>query len=145
MQQAMHESRDTLLSKRGGSSAEVHIEVSEPAVAAITPLRLRQIIDNLLENALRFTPPGGRIDMRAFTEDGMVRIEVIDTGRGIAAEHIPHIFERFYKADPSRHDPGTGLGLSIVRHIVETYRGSIAVDSEVGAGTTVTVRLPRGT
>jgi len=139
----LRESREVLVRKRGGESAEVVVEASEGVVAAITPLRLRQVVDNLVENSLRFTPADGRITVRGREEGNRVLIEVADTGMGIAANHLPHIFERFYKADPSRHDPGTGLGLSIVKHIVETCRGTISVDSEVGAGTTVSVRLPR--
>ena len=143
VERILHESREVQLKKRGEGAAEVIVQTPPALEAAISPLRLRQIVDNLVDNSLRFTARDGRITVRAREEDGMVLIQVVDTGKGIPPEHIPHIFERFYKADPSRHDPGTGLGLSIVKHIVETYRGSIEVQSEVGAGTTMSVRLPR--
>jgi two-component system phosphate regulon sensor histidine kinase PhoR len=139
----LHESREVQIKRHGDRAAEVVVETSPSLVVAISPLRLRQIVDNLVDNSLRFTPQDGRITLNAREENGTVLIEVADTGEGIPPEHVPHIFERFYKADPSRHDPGTGLGLSIVKHIVETYKGSIEVQSEVGAGTVMSVRLPR--
>lgn len=106
---------------------------------------LRQIIDNLLDNAMNYTPKKGRISVRLRSEgyDGVLRIE--DTGIGIPEEARARIFERFYRVDKgrSRELGGTGLGLSIVRNIVHRMHGTVAVESEVGVGTTFTVRLPR--
>ena len=106
---------------------------------------LRQIIDNLLDNAMNYTPEKGRIGVRLRSEgyDGILRIE--DTGIGIPEDALARIFERFYRVDKgrSRELGGTGLGLSIVRNIVQRMQGTVAVESEVGRGTTFTVTLPR--
>ncbi|MEK9659621.1 MAG: ATP-binding protein [Chloroflexota bacterium] len=113
------------------------------------PSRLRQVLENLVDNALRFTPAGGRITLRArwggMSADagpGVVRLEVADTGTGIAPQHLPHVFERFYKADRSRRDGGTGLGLAIVRHLVAAHGGTVGVESREGEGARLTVQLP---
>jgi two-component system, OmpR family, sensor kinase len=104
--------------------------------------RLEQVVQNLTANAIRHTPSGGRVSLDARREDGMVVIRVSDTGEGIAAEHLPHVFDRFYKADPSRTDAGgTGLGLSIVKAIVDRHGGTVSVASTPGHGTTFDVRL----
>jgi len=106
---------------------------------------LRQIIDNLLDNAMNYTPPSGSIRVRLRSEgyDGILRVE--DTGIGIPEDALARIFERFYRVDEgrSRELGGTGLGLSIVRNIVHRMQGTVAVESEVGVGTTFTVTLPR--
>ena len=105
--------------------------------------RLEQVLQNLTANALRHTPAGGRVRLEAVRDGGAVVLRVSDTGEGIAAGHLPHVFDRFYKVDPARADAGgTGLGLSIVKAIVERHGGTVAVDSTPGAGTTFTVRLP---
>jgi two-component system, OmpR family, phosphate regulon sensor histidine kinase PhoR len=141
MAEALDAAKTAAIQKRGPEAA-VEIEAAPGVLAAVEPLRFRQVVDNLLENALRFTPVDGSVRMSAVRDAEWVRFTIKDTGEGIDAEHLPHIFERFYKADPSRHDPGTGLGLSIVRHIVETRGGSVAVESSPGGGTTFTVLLP---
>lgn len=104
---------------------------------------VRQALLNLLENALRFTPGGGRIVIGAVTDDESVEVRITDTGSGIPAEHLPHVFERFYKVDRARHDGGTGLGLAIVKHIVQVHGGDVRVESEEGAGSTFAFTLPR--
>ena len=106
---------------------------------------LRDLLGNLLDNAVRYTPSGGRVDARAAHEDGEVVITVSDTGIGISPEALEHIFERFYRADESRSRDvgGAGIGLSIVKRVVELHRGRIAVQSSLGAGTTVRVCLPQ--
>jgi two-component system, OmpR family, phosphate regulon sensor histidine kinase PhoR len=112
---------------------------------AADPVGLRQIFSNLFSNAVRYTPPGGRITV-ASTAEGpdRVRVEVRDTGVGIPPEHLDRIFERFYRVDParSREEGGTGLGLSIVRHLVERHGGRVEAESEVGRGTTIRFTLP---
>jgi two-component system, OmpR family, phosphate regulon sensor histidine kinase PhoR len=112
---------------------------------AADPVGLRQIFSNLFSNAVRYTPPGGRITV-ASTAEGpdRVRVEVRDTGVGIPPEHLDRIFERFYRVDParSREEGGTGLGLSIVRHLVERHGGRVEAESEVGRGTTIRFSLP---
>jgi heavy metal sensor kinase len=96
---------------------------------------------NLLDNALNYTP-SGTVTLSAYGEDTQIVVTVRDTGIGIAPEHLPHLFERFYRVDAARSDSGAGLGLAIAREIVETHGGTIAVASESGRGTTVLVRLP---
>jgi two-component system, OmpR family, phosphate regulon sensor histidine kinase PhoR len=108
------------------------------------PTAVRQILTNLVENAIRYTPRDGRVTV--FTErDGTgVWIGVRDTGIGIAPEHVPRVFERFYRVDParSREAGGTGLGLSIVRHLAEAHGGRVRAESAVGRGTTIAAFLP---
>jgi two-component system phosphate regulon sensor histidine kinase PhoR len=108
--------------------------------------QLSQVVDNLLSNAVRYGCASTGCDVRlaAATEDGLLRLEVSDTGPGIPRHHLPFITRRFYRIDTarSREGGGTGLGLAIVKHIVERHRGTLSIDSELEKGTTVTVRLP---
>jgi two-component system OmpR family sensor kinase len=106
--------------------------------------RLKQLLLNLVENALKYTPPGGEVTLSLHRENGWVRVAVADTGIGIPAEDLPHIFERFYRVDKarSREKGGTGLGLSIAQWIAHVHEGRIEVESEVGRGSTFTIWLP---
>jgi len=108
---------------------------------------LEQILLNLVENALRHTPEGGRITIETTPDPTGVHLVVKDTGSGIPPEHLPRIFERFYRADSgrSREAGGTGLGLAIVKHLVEAHGGSVRADSVLGAGTTIRIFFPAGT
>ncbi len=108
------------------------------------PLRLEQAVQNLAANALRHTPPGGEVVLESDLDGATTVITVRDTGEGIPPEHLPHVFERFYKADAARSgaSAGSGLGLSIVKAIIERHGGTVAVTSTPGAGTTFTLRLP---
>ena len=105
---------------------------------------LRQVLTNLFDNALRYTPPGGRIAVSLEPAPGGVTVSVADTGSGIAPEHLPRIFERFYRADPgrSREEGGTGLGLAIVKHLVEAHGGRVEAHSMPGRGTTIRMFFP---
>jgi len=103
---------------------------------------LKQVLLILLDNALKFTPPAGRISIRARQTGQQTAIEVSDTGVGIAPEALPHIFERFYRGDASRTGAGAGLGLSIARTLVHAQGGSLTVESTLGRGSTFTVTLP---
>lgn len=106
-------------------------------------VRLRQVVDNLVGNAIRYTPEGGEIYVRAWVEQGQVFLQVKDTGVGIPAADLPHIFEKFYRAsNVVEMVSGSGLGLAIVKSIVENHDGRIWVDSEEGKGSTFTVVLP---
>jgi signal transduction histidine kinase len=105
---------------------------------------LRQVLTNLFDNAIRHTPSGGRLTVTAQTLGQRTRIVVSDTGAGIPAEHLPRIFERFYRVDParSRDQGGTGLGLAIVKHLVEAHGGQVTAESTVGRGTTIRLSFP---
>src|SRR5262249_19280259 len=106
--------------------------------------KLRQALVNLIDNAVKYTSGGGFIDVKVGPAPGGVRLTVTDTGEGIPAEHLPRVFDRFYRIDKvrSRELGGTGLGLSIVKGIVEGHGGRVELTSEVGRGTVCTVTLP---
>jgi two-component system sensor histidine kinase SenX3 len=101
-------------------------------------------VRNLLENAVRYTPPGGSIDVELTPVEREVVLRVVDSGEGIPTRDLERVFERFYRVDSARarSTGGTGLGLSIVKHVVESHGGSVEVASELGLGSTFTVRLP---
>ncbi len=103
---------------------------------------LRQAIANLLDNALKYTPPGGRIELRAFQKEQNLIIEVEDTGQGIPPEEIPHIFKKFYRLDQSRSSPGRGIGLSLARAYIEAHGGHIEAESKLGQGSIFRIVLP---
>lgn len=111
---------------------------------AADPVALRQILSNLFDNALRYVPIGGNIVSRSERVDGGVTISVEDDGAGIPGEHLPRIFERFYRIDParSRDEGGTGLGLAIVRHMVEAHGGQVDAESELQRGTAIRCWFP---
>jgi len=107
--------------------------------------RLEQVLTNLVDNALKYTPAGGRVEVRVAAVNGEVEVAVNDTGQGIRPEDLPHVFERFYRSDRSRTrgSGGTGLGLAIAKHIVEAHGGRISVSSRLNEGTTFTFTIPR--
>jgi PAS domain S-box-containing protein len=128
-------------------SIEFQVDVAGDATTVLADAdAIGQVLTNLLDNALRYTPPGGRIVCRSRRHDGGIAISVSDNGMGIVREHLPRIFERFYRSDPSRSrdEGGTGLGLAIVKHLVEAHGGRVSAESERGAGTTVTCWFPNG-
>lgn len=104
--------------------------------------KVRQVISILIDNAIRYTPPGGEVVVRARRQDGRAAVEVSDNGPGIPEEQVPHLFERFYRADPARSTEGTGLGLSIAEQIAAAHGGGIEVESVPGEGSTFTLLLP---
>lgn len=108
------------------------------------PVRIAQVLTNLVTNAIRYTPAGGTVTVGVRTERGYVVLTVADTGRGISEHDLPYVFDRFWRADPSRNRDtgGSGLGLAIVRDLVAAHGGTIAVASRTGHGSTFTVRLP---
>lgn len=122
----------------------IEIEKLEPARLSGDPDRLKELLLILLDNAVKYTPKQGLITLRLERNDGQARVAVHDTGIGIRADDLPHVFERFYRADPARSsDPGgSGLGLAIARWIAERHGGSIAIVSEPGKGTEATISLP---
>ncbi len=106
------------------------------------PDRLKQLMWNLVSNAIKYTPAGGEVHLRLSKDGGQARFEVEDTGQGIAPQDLPYIFDRFYRVDKSRSQSGSGLGLSIARYIAQAHGGRIEVESKLGQGTTFTVFLP---
>jgi signal transduction histidine kinase len=124
----------------------VSIEIASDPAAAVRGDRehLKTAVTNLVSNAIRHNKDGGKVTIELRAADGEARIRVADTGPGIPPEHLPHVFERFYRADPSRSagTGGVGLGLAITKSIVDAHHGSIDLRSEPGRGTTVEVRLP---
>ena len=122
-----------------------HAVEGGPAEVRIDRDRIAEVLANLLENALRHTPPGGAVTVTAASRGNEVELAVADTGEGIAAEHLPHLFERFYRADRARarRDGGSGIGLAIAQALVEAHGGRIRVQSEgPGCGARFTISLP---
>ncbi|MFW6198385.1 MAG: sensor histidine kinase, partial [Acidobacteriota bacterium] len=119
-------------------------EPGGPVVVRADPDALVRVLVNLLDNAIRYTDPPGLVRVRLLEEDGTGVLEVEDSGVGIPRDHLPRIFERFYRVDPARSKErgGTGLGLSIVKNLVESMGGTVAVESRVGRGSRFIVRLP---
>jgi PAS domain S-box-containing protein len=126
---------------------QIHFDVhAAPTTVVADPDRMRQVVDNLLSNALKYSPDGTDIDVRVVSADGQVATSVTDHGIGIPRDEIPQLFERFHRARnvSSRYYGGLGLGLYIARAIVEAHGGDITVESEEGSGSTFTLRLPVG-
>lgn len=126
------------------NDVELVIEAPEGLMFRCDELQIEQMIRNLVDNAVKYTPPGGRVEVRAFRNGGGLVISVADTGIGIPQGEAHRIFDRFYRVDKarSRRLGGTGLGLSIVKDIVESHGGEIAVESRLGEGSVFTVTLP---
>ncbi|MGB4835837.1 MAG: ATP-binding protein, partial [Nostocoides sp.] len=137
-QEAYDAAQVRLTLEAGGTVPDVHVD----------PERMGQVLANLLDNALRHTPPGGSVRLCATRPDQhWVELEVADTGEGITAEALPHVFERFYRADPARlrqpGNSGSGIGLTISRALVEAHGGGLSAHSAgLGRGTTFRIRLP---
>jgi signal transduction histidine kinase len=108
-------------------------------LAEIDPLRMREVLVNLVANALRHTPRGGVVRLSAAVEAGSLRLSVVDNGSGIAPEDLPHVFERFYKTADSS---GSGLGLAIARGLVQAHGGTIEAESSSGSGTAMRITIP---
>lgn len=144
---------ERLLNQVGSQLIPQAVEAKVEFVLDVDPLptcvgdedRLSQVFTNLVDNAIKHTPAGGFVRLSARSESGLARVEVIDSGEGIPPEHLPRIFERFYKVDGTRKKeiiPGTGLGLAIAHQIVQAHSGTIVVRSQIGEGTAFEVSLP---
>ncbi|MDA0566267.1 HAMP domain-containing protein [Streptomonospora sp. S1-112] len=134
--------------RMAAASARVELvarTADEEVPVAADRVRMLQVLGNLLGNAVRHTPAGGRVTVRAHAEDGAAVIEVADTGDGISPAHLPNVFDRFWRADKSRsrQTGGSGLGLAIVRNLVELHGGTVTAASTPGEGAVFTLRLPR--
>lgn len=135
---------DTVIDRAKDKRIDVAIDPGQPIPPVeVDAIRFGQALDNLLTNAVEYTEPGGRIFLTARRlGERRVEIAISDTGIGVAPEHLPHLFEKFYRIEDDAHPRGTGLGLAIVREIVEAHGGEISCDSERGKGTTFRIFLP---
>jgi len=144
LDQAVKEERERFeeAAHDGGLTLSIDLGSVPPVRGSARDLSL--LVRNLVDNAIRYTKPGGRVDVTVLSEGGEVVLSVADTGVGIPTRELPRIFERFYRVDRarSRETGGTGLGLSIVKHVVENHGGTVSVTSELGRGTCFEVRLP---
>jgi signal transduction histidine kinase len=129
--------------ERAGLRLVTEVQPELPMILG-EPFYLRRVLDNLVSNAIKFTPEGGTITVRLNQDDGWIRLQVCDTGIGIPVEEQPQIFDRFYQVDGSarRKYGGMGLGLALVREIVEAHGGKASVESQISEGSTFTVLLP---
>ncbi len=130
--------------RRTDNVVEVRLLHEDQAVILGDADRLQQMLVNLINNAIQYTPAGGHVDLSLECKGHQAQITVSDTGQGIEPEDLPHIYDRFYRTDKARSRAvgGTGLGLSIVKWVVDAHGGEIDVESELGKGTTFRVRLP---
>jgi signal transduction histidine kinase len=124
----------TIVPATGDTGGPLSVDADRP--------RLEQVAANLIDNAVKFTPQGGRVEARLSREDRNARLDVRDTGPGIPSHELPRIWDRLYRGDLSRAERGLGLGLSLVRAIVEAHGGSVSVESAPDQGATFTVVLP---
>src|SRR5262249_4938413 len=127
------------------SGVQIVSDVSAPIAANLNRPLFQRAIGNLVSNALAHTPAGGAVTLRARSEDGTIALEVADTGQGLPPDDLPHVFDRFYRADRSRTPTsgGIGLGLAIVKSIAELHRGAVEMESEPGKGTRVRLLFPQ--
>jgi len=136
---------DAMLPLARQLGVDLRFEATPSCMALVDTDRMRQVMRILVDNAVKYSPSGSDVLLSVTCDDARVRIEVRDTGSGIPPEHLPHLFERFYRVDQarSRAAGGTGLGLSIARALVEAQGGTITLTSVVNQGTTVTISLPK--
>lgn len=131
-----------LLPKAADSSIRLGLLAEEPARARVDRARIAELLENLLSNALKFTPAGGSVDVRVAPQTGAVVLEVADTGIGISTDDQRHLFERFFRSKRTQAAPGVGLGLAIVKAIAQAHGGRVTVESREQAGATFRVSLP---
>ena len=127
-----------------GSDGSTTSTETPVVTAAALPIRFSQVLTNILDNALRYTPENGRVDISARKVDDHIEIAIQDSGEGVTPEEAAHLFDRFYRADESRtrDDGGSGLGLAIAKSIIEMHKGKIWAESERGKGLKVLIMLP---
>jgi signal transduction histidine kinase len=142
LEEVVREVYEQALMLAEGPSVRASCEAHAPVLGDAD--RLKQLLWNLVENAVRHTPEEGRVDLDLSVTDEEAVVRIADTGVGIAAEHLPRIFERFYKVDRARTrgKSGTGLGLAIARYLAEAHNGRLDLESTPGVGTVATLRLP---
>jgi signal transduction histidine kinase len=120
----------------------IYTEVPKDLLLVVDRNKIQQVIANLLDNAIKYTSSGGRVDIQSFQKDHQVVITIRDTGIGIPKDELPKIWNRLYRGEKSRSQRGLGLGLSLIKPIIEVHRGSIEVSSEPDQGSTFTLYLP---
>jgi len=132
--------------KAANKEIELDLTCDDALQAPINPPLLEQAIINLIDNAIKYSPPGQSVHIEADCDGGEVRVQVRDHGCGIGREHLPRIFERFYRVDKARSRTlgGTGLGLAIVKHIAQAHHGRASVESVLGQGSVFYIHLPLG-
>ncbi len=146
----LHRALETCRQQAAGKQVTLTLDCPEQLVVRMNRTLLEQAVVNLLTNGITYSDPGDSVQVRVAAVDDpprrLVKISVVDQGIGIAKEHLPRLFERFYRSDRARNRKagGTGLGLAIVKHIVQAHGGSVEVDSAIGAGSTFTITLPMG-
>ncbi len=136
----IHEAARMMSGPAAAGHVTLSVAVPDLPLIDVDPLRMREVLTNIVANAIRHTPAGGTVTVAAAVAASAVEITVRDTGSGIAPEDLPRIFDRFFKGSSSS---GSGLGLTIARNLVEAHGGTIVASSAVGAGTTITVKVPR--
>jgi two-component system phosphate regulon sensor histidine kinase PhoR len=131
--------------KAEGKHITLLVECSQGLRVDANPPLLEQAVVNLLDNAVKYSPDGTTVRITAAPDDGEIVIAVSDEGQGVSREHLPRLFERFYRVDKARSRDlgGTGLGLSIVKHVTQVHGGRVSVDSAIGRGSTFRIHLPR--
>lgn len=143
IQELFYQLRQDAIVLRPDMHIELRVHLTSKSRAYMDHDDLRQVLVGLLDNAMRHTPEGGRIELMAHGDEGMVRFLVVDNGEGIPGNVLPHVFDRFYRAEAARgRGKGSGLGLSICKQIIESYHGKIYIRSKVGHGTTVVILIP---
>ena len=140
----VRESVDALRQLADRSAVGVHVDTPDHLVAPVDEHRIRQVVDNLVSNAIKYSPAGGTVTVALQSAADTVELTVEDTGIGIPADEVGLVFDRFFRGSQAlaSHIPGTGLGLDIVSSIVAAHGGQVSLDSEVGRGTTFRVVLP---
>jgi len=128
--------------RRVGRGRALSVEATRGLIVPVAPRLLEVVIGNIVDNALSHGGEGAAVAVTVHGLAGEVEVAVTDTGLGIAPQHLPHVFERFYRGDASRAGPGTGLGLAVVKDVVEVHGGRVSADSAPGQGTTVRIVLP---
>jgi len=144
LQPVLKAATETCSAKAAEKQIRLDVSMQEASQARINPPLLEQAVVNLLDNAIKYSPIGSSARLTVSQADGEITIEVSDDGPGIAAEHLPRLFERFYRTDKarSREVGGTGLGLSIVKHVAQAHGGHVTVDSAPGRGSRFRIHLP---
>ena len=127
-----------------GKDISLHVVCDQGIHFTADPIRMRQALANLLDNAIKYTRPGGRVDIEARQSQAEIVIKVSDTGIGIPPGELPNVWNRLYRGDQSRSERGLGLGLSLVKAIVQAHQGKVAAASEPGVGSVFLIHLPMG-